>query len=40
MKIQVVEKILGNIHREAIPAWTAKIQKVMAKVGEISLLDL
>jgi hypothetical protein len=39
-KIEVVKQILGNAHSEDIPGWAAKIQKVMAKVGEISLLDL
>jgi hypothetical protein len=39
-KIEVVKQILGNAHSEDIPGWAAKLQKVMAKVGEISLLDL
>jgi hypothetical protein len=39
-KIEVVKQILGNAHSEDIPGWAAKIQKVMAKVGTISLLDL
>jgi hypothetical protein len=39
-KIEVVKQILGNAHSEDIPGWAAKVRKVMAKVGEISLLDL
>jgi hypothetical protein len=39
-KAEVARLILGNAHSEDIPAWAAKIRKVMAKVGEISLLDL
>jgi hypothetical protein len=39
-KIEVVKQILGNAHSEDIPGWAAKIRKIMAKVGEISLLDL
>jgi hypothetical protein len=30
----------GNAHSEDIPRWAAKVRKVMARVGEISLLDL
>lgn len=39
-KIEAIKKILGNAHSEDIPGWAAKIQKAMAQVGEISLLDL
>jgi hypothetical protein len=39
-KREAIKKILGNAHSEDIPGWAAKIQKVMAQVGEISLLDL
>jgi hypothetical protein len=39
-KIEVVKQILGNAHSEDIPGWATKVRKVMAKVGEISLLDL
>jgi hypothetical protein len=39
-KMEVVKQILGNAHSEDIPEWVAKIQKVMAKVETISLLDL
>jgi hypothetical protein len=39
-KIEAIKQILGNAHSEDIPGWAAKIQKVMAKVGTISLLDL
>ncbi len=39
-KIDAIKEILGNAHSEDIPAWAAKVRKVMAKVGEISRLDL
>jgi hypothetical protein len=39
-KIEAIKQILDNAHSEDIPAWAAKVRKVMAKVGEISLLDL
>ena len=39
-QIEVVKQILDNAHSEDIPAWAAKVRKVMAKVDEISLLDL
>jgi hypothetical protein len=39
-KIEVIKQILDNAHSEDIPAWAAKVRKVMAKVGEISLMDL
>jgi hypothetical protein len=39
-KIEAIKQILGNTHSEDIPGWAAKVRKVMAKVGEISLLDL
>jgi hypothetical protein len=39
-KIEAIEGILGNAHNEDIPAWAARIQEVMAQVGQISLLDL
>ncbi len=39
-KIEAIKKILDNAHSEDIPGWAAKVRKVMAKVGEISLLDL
>jgi hypothetical protein len=39
-KIEAIKQILGNAHSEDIPGWAAKVRKVMAKVGEISLLDL
>jgi hypothetical protein len=39
-KIEAIKQILGNAHSEDILGWAAKVRKVMAKVGEISLLDL
>jgi hypothetical protein len=39
-KAEVTRQILGNAHSEDVELWAAKIRKVMAKVGEISLLDL
>jgi hypothetical protein len=39
-KIEAIKEILDNAHSEDILAWAAKVRKVMAKVGEISLLDL
>jgi hypothetical protein len=39
-KIEAIKQILDNAHSEDIPGWAAKVRKVMAKVGEISLLDL
>jgi hypothetical protein len=39
-RIEAIKGILGNAHSEDIPAWAAKIRKVVAKIGEISLLDL
>jgi hypothetical protein len=39
-KIEAMKGILGNAHNEDIPGWAAKIRKVMARVGKISLLDL
>jgi hypothetical protein len=39
-KIEAIKQILGNAHSEDIPGWAAKIQKVMAKAGAISLLEL
>ncbi len=39
-KIEAIKGILGNAHSEDIPGWAAKVRKVMAKLGEISLLDL
>ncbi len=39
-KIEAIKQILSNAHSEDIPGWAAKIRKVMAKVGAISLLDL
>jgi hypothetical protein len=39
-KIEAIKEILGNAHSEDIPGWAAKVRKVMAKVGAISLLDL
>ena len=39
-QIEVVKQILDNAHSEDIPAWAAKVRKVMAEVDEISLLDL
>jgi hypothetical protein len=39
-KIEAIKQILGNAHSEDIPGWAAKIRQVMAKLGEISLLDL
>jgi hypothetical protein len=39
-KAEVARQILGNAHSEDIPAWAAKIRKVMATAREMSLLDL
>jgi hypothetical protein len=39
-KIEAIKQILGNAHSEDIPGWAAKVRKVMAKVSEISLLEL
>jgi hypothetical protein len=39
-RIEAIKGILGNAHSEDIPGWATKIRKVMAKVGEISLMDL
>jgi hypothetical protein len=39
-KIEAIKQILDNAHSEDVPAWAERIRGVMAKVGEISLLDL
>jgi hypothetical protein len=39
-KIEVIKQILDNAHSEDIPGWAEQIWGVMAKVCEISLLDL
>jgi hypothetical protein len=39
-KAEVARQILGNAHSEDVELWAARIRKVMAKMGEISLLDL
>jgi hypothetical protein len=39
-KIEVIKQILGNAHCKDISGWAARIQKVMAKAGAISLVDL
>jgi hypothetical protein len=39
-KVEVARQILGNAHSEDVELWAAKVRKVMAKVGEMSLLDL
>jgi hypothetical protein len=39
-KIEAIKEILDNAHSEDILAWAAKVRKVMAKVGEISLVEL
>jgi hypothetical protein len=35
-----LRSLLGAKGAEDIPGWAAKVRKVMAKVGEISLLEL
>jgi hypothetical protein len=39
-KAEVARLILGNAHSEDVELWAARIRKVMAKMGEISLLEL
>jgi hypothetical protein len=39
-KAEVARQILGNAHSEDVELWAARIRKVMAKMGEISLLEL
>jgi hypothetical protein len=39
-EIEVVEQVLGNAHSEDIQLWAEKIRRVVAKSGDISLLDL
>jgi hypothetical protein len=37
---EVLQEILGNAHSEDIPLWAERIRKVVAKSGDISLVDL
>lgn len=37
---EVLQQVLGNAHSEDIPLWAERIRKVVAKSGDISLVDL